>query len=174
MPATGDLIKEAVVLFEPGETTRGVRLPHTPAGHDPELTLSPRLLVLGTRNTADRTIARMDIAIRRRFAFVEMWPDLAAVEQDGVSLAAAAFADTIHTFVEFADGETLRLVPGHAYFLDPRPDFDPAGRVDRVARRMRYELVPLLRHYLDEKLCGQATEAVAGLTDRIESRLMAI
>jgi 5-methylcytosine-specific restriction protein B len=42
----------------------------------------PSLLVLGTRNTADRTIARMDIAIRRRFAFIEMWPDLAAVEAE--------------------------------------------------------------------------------------------
>jgi 5-methylcytosine-specific restriction protein B len=166
------VLGEAVVLFEVGESTRRVRLPHAPAGHDPELMLSPNLLVLGTRNTADRTIARMDIAIRRRFAFVEMWPDLQAVEQGGVDLATETFADTIHTFVEFADEDTLRLVPGHAYFLDPRPDLDPAGRADRVARRMRFELVPLLRHYLDEKLCGPASEAVAGLADRIESRLM--
>jgi 5-methylcytosine-specific restriction enzyme B len=166
------VLGEAVVLFEVGEATRTVRLPHTPVGHEPELKLSPNLLVLGTRNTADRTIARMDIAIRRRFAFLEMWPDLQAVEQSGVELATAAFADTIHTFVEFADEDTLRLVPGHAYFLDPRPDLAPAGRADRVARRMRFELVPLLRHYLDEKLCGAASEAVAGLADRIESRLM--
>jgi 5-methylcytosine-specific restriction protein B len=166
------VVGEAVVLFEVGESARRVRLPHAPAGHDLELVLSPHLLVLGTRNTADRTIARMDIAIRRRFAFVEMWPDLQAVEQGEVDLATETFADAIHTFVEFADEDTLRLVPGHAYFLDPRPDLDPAGRADRVARRMRLELVPLLRHYLDEKLCGAASEAVAGLADRIESRLM--
>lgn len=166
------VLGEAVVLFEVGETTRSVRLPHAPVGQDSELKLSPKLLVLGTRNTADRTIARMDIAIRRRFAFVEMWPDLEAVEREGVDVATKAFADTIHTFVEFADEDTLRLVPGHAYFLDPRPDFDPAGRAERVARRMRLELVPLLRHYLDEKLCGPASEAVAGLADRIEARLM--
>ena len=86
------------------------------------LQLSPNLLVLGTRNTADRTIARMDIAIRRRFAFIEMWPDLAAVEAEGEELAIGAFTDTVTTFSEFADDETLRLVPGHAYFLEPRPD----------------------------------------------------
>lgn len=166
------VLGEAVVLFEVGEAKRTVRLPHAPAGHAPELRLSPLLLVLGTRNTADRTIARMDIAIRRRFAFVEMWPDLQAVEQGGVELATETFADTIHTFVEYADEDTLRLVPGHAYFLDPRPDLDPAGRADRVARRVRFELVPLLRHYLDERLCGPASEAVAGLADRIESRLL--
>ena len=51
------VVGEAVVLFEVGESGRRVRLPHAPAGDDPELVLSPHLLVLGTRNTADRTIA---------------------------------------------------------------------------------------------------------------------
>jgi 5-methylcytosine-specific restriction enzyme B len=114
----------------------------------------------------------MDLAIRRRFASVEVWPDLRAVEAEGVDFATQLFGDTVHTFVEFGDDDTLRLVPGHAYFLDPRPDLDAGGRPGRVGRRMRFELVPLLRHYLDEKLCGAATEAVAGLADRIEGRLL--
>ena len=136
------------------------------------LQLSPNLLVLGTRNTADRTIARMDIAIRRRFAFIEMWPDLAAIEAEGEELATGAFTDTVTTFSEFADDETLRLVPGHAYFLDPRPEMAQEGRTRRVAHRMRFELLPLLRHYLEEKMCGAASEPIAGLADRIESRLL--
>jgi len=165
------VLGEAIVLFEAGEATRSVRLPNTPEGYEPELQLSPHLCVLGTRNTADRTIARMDIAIRRRFAFMEMWPDLRAVEHSGVDFATELFADTIHTFVEFSDEDTLRLVPGHAYFLDPRPDLDPGERPDRVARRLRFELLPLLRNYLDEKLCGAASESVAGLADRVEARI---
>lgn len=163
---------EAVVLFESGEANRTVRLPQTPNGYEPELRLSPNLFVLGTRNTADRTIARMDIAIRRRFAFIEMWPDLRAVEKEGVDFATQIFADAIHTFVEFSDEDVLRLIPGHAYFLDPRPDLDISTRPDRVARRIRFELLPLLRHYLDEKLCGPASEVVAGLADRIEAHLL--
>ena len=166
------VLGEAVVLFEVGEIDRSVRLPQTPAGQSAELRLSPLLLVVGTRNTADRTIARMDIAIRRRFAFIEMWPDLRAVEEEGVDFAVEAFTDAVHTFVEFSDEDTLRLIPGHAYFLDPRPDLDSAGRPDRVARRMRFELLPLLRHYLEEKMCGPASEAVAGLADRVDARLM--
>ena len=74
----------------------------------------PTLHVLATRNTADRTIATMDLAIRRRFAVVPMWPNLRAVETEGVALAGELFAETVHTFAEFADDETLRLVPGHA------------------------------------------------------------
>ncbi len=177
------VLGEAVVLFEVGasdaakgskgaESARSVRLPHTPREHEAELRLSPQLLVLGTRNTADRSIARMDIAIRRRFAFVELWPDLEAVQRERVELAIDCFSDCIHTFTEYADEDTLRLVPGHAYFLDPRPDLDASMRADRVARRLRFELVPLLKHYLEEKLCGSASEAIAGLADRIESRLL--
>ena len=160
------------MLFESGETDRAVRLPHAPEAHEPELRLSPNLLVLGTRNTADRTIARVDIAIRRRFAFIEMWPDLHAVEQESIEFACDLFTDTIHTFVEYSDDDALRLVPGHAYFLDPRPDLGKAGRAERVARRMQFELLPLLRHYLEEKLCGAASEFIAGLADRVEARLL--
>jgi 5-methylcytosine-specific restriction protein B len=170
----GRVLGEAVMLFEVGEAPRRARLPQVPDGHPPELELSPNLLVLGTRNTADRSIARMDLAIRRRFAFIAVWPDLEVVAAEGVDFAVRLFSDCIHSFAEFADDETLRLVPGHAYFLDPRPDLDPADRPARVARRLALELLPLLRDYLDERLCGGATEAIAGLTDRISSTLMGL
>ncbi|MBK1629141.1 hypothetical protein CKO31_00010 [Thiohalocapsa halophila] len=170
----GRVLGEAVMLFEVGEAPRRVRLPQVPAGHPPELELSPNLLMLGTRNTADRTIARLDLAIRRRFAFVPVWPDLDVVAAERVDFAVHLFADTVHSFAEFADDETLRLVPGHAYFLDPRPDLGSADRQARVARRLELELVPLLREYLDERLCGGASEAIAGLTDRISSTIMGL
>lgn len=167
----GRVLGESIVLFESGEGDRAVRLPYTPEGHSEELRLHPNLLVLATRNTADRTIARMDVAVRRRFAFVEVWPDLGAVEREGVDFAVDLFADTIHTFAEYADDEVLRLVPGHAYFLDPRPDLPAEGRSGRIARRLRLELLPLLRDYLDERLCGGASEQIAGLASRVESSL---
>jgi 5-methylcytosine-specific restriction protein B len=168
----GRVLGEAIVLFEVGDDAREVALPHSPDGYASTLRLHPGLRVIATRNTADRTIARMDLAIRRRFAFVDVWPRLDAIDQQGVALARESFADTVQTFAEYADDETLRLVPGHAYFLDPRPDLPDSGRADRVASRLRLELLPLLRDYLDERLCGSASEAVAGLADRIEARLL--
>lgn len=168
----GRVLGESILLFEAGEGDRAVQLPHVPDGHSRMLRLHSNLRVLATRNTADRSIARMDVAIRRRFAFVEIWPELAAVKNEGVELAQALFADTVHTFAEYADEETLRLVPGHSYFLDPRPDLPVDGRHDRVAERLRLELLPLLRDYLDERMCGSASEAIAGLADRVESRLL--
>jgi 5-methylcytosine-specific restriction protein B len=168
----GRVLGESILLFEAGDGDRAVHLPHVPDGFPETLRLHPNLRVLATRNTADRSIARMDVAIRRRFAFVEVWPELDAVTSEGVDFAQALFTDTVHTFAEYADDETLRLVPGHAYFLDPRPDLDPDGRAGRVARRLRLELLPLLRDYLDERMCGSASEAIAGLADRVESRLL--
>ena len=115
----------------------------------------------------------MDIAIRRRFAFVEMWPLLDVVDKEGVAFATELFTDVIHTFAEFADDETLHLIPGHAYFLDPRPELEREGKEKRIRNRIRYELLPLLQHYLDEKLCGNASDSIAGLTNRIEMKLLA-
>jgi 5-methylcytosine-specific restriction protein B len=170
----GRVLGESILLFESGDANRTVQLPHVPEGFASALSLHPNLRVIATRNTADRSIARMDIAIRRRFAFVEVWPELDAVEKEGVEFAQVLFADTIKTFAEYADEETLRLVPGHAYFLDPRPDLSEEGRIRRVARRLELELLPLLRDYLDERMCGGASEAIAGLADRIESKLLTI
>jgi 5-methylcytosine-specific restriction protein B len=164
----GRVLGEAVTLFEPGEPDRVVRLPHVPDGHDPLLHLSPQFYVLGTRNTADRSIARIDLAIRRRFAFVEVWPQLAVVQAQGEPLATTVFEEVLRTFTEFSDDDGLRLTPGHAYFLDPRPDLEPASRHDRIARRLQLEVVPLLRDYVQERLLGPATAEIAGLADRIE------
>lgn len=169
----GRVLGESILLFEAGEGDRSVNLPHVPEGHSDMLRLHTNLRVLATRNTADRSIARMDVAIRRRFAFVEVWPDLDAVAGEGIDFAKELFNDTIQTFAEYADDETLRLVPGHAYFLDPRPDLSIDGCSARVARRLQLELLPLLRDYLDERMCGSASEAIAGLADRIESTLLA-
>jgi 5-methylcytosine-specific restriction enzyme B len=168
----GRVLGEAILLFESGEADRRVHLPHVPEGFPETLSLHPNLRVLATRNTADRSIARMDLAIRRRFAFVEVWPQLDAVSAEGFDFALELFTDAVNTFAEYADEETLRLVPGHAYFLDPRPDLPINDRPARVARRIRLELLPLLRDYLDERLCGGASEAIAGLADRVESRLL--
>ena len=170
----GRVLGESIILFEPGETERAVQLPYTPEGFDDTLRLHKSLFVLGTRNTADRSIARIDLAIRRRFAFVDVWPDLRVVAEESTDWARDVFDDVLTTFAEFADDEVLRLVPGHSYLLDPRPDLDSDGRERRVVRRVERELLPLLRDYLDERLTGGASEQIAGLLERIESRVLGV
>ena len=82
-----------------------------------------------------------------------------------------SFEETLDTFTEHVDEAGLNLVPGPAYFLEPRPDLDPAWREQRVRRRLEHELLLLLRAYVDERLPGPATGEVQGLVDRIAGRL---
>ena len=86
-------------------------------------------------------------------------------------LAIELFDRVLATFTEFADDDALRLVPGHAYFLDPRPDLPLAGRSARVRRRLEQELLPLLRDYVAERLLGPASLEIAGLADQVEARI---
>ena len=73
----GKVLGEAIYLFEPGEVggerARKVELPHAVDG-ERCFSIPENLYVLATMNTADRSIASMDLAIRRRFAFVAMPP----------------------------------------------------------------------------------------------------
>jgi len=165
------VLGESIYLFEPGAPDRDVELPHQPEGFERRFKLSPRLKVLATRNTADRTIARMDVAIRRRFSFFTVWPDRRPVEAQNDPLALACFDDCLDVFAEYADDETLKLIPGHAYFLDFVDGGSAHDRSARLRRRMQHELLPLLRDYLSERVCGAADREVAALVDRIEARL---
>jgi 5-methylcytosine-specific restriction protein B len=120
------------------------------------LQLPTNLHILGTMNTADRSIAIVDVAVRRRFGFVSMWPQIAVVQLRGGSLMQEAFRRLLSLFVEYATPEALNLVPGHSYFLV----HDDA----EAARSLRINLIPLLREYLAE---GH----VAGFSDSIRAYL---
>jgi 5-methylcytosine-specific restriction protein B len=129
----GRVLGESILLFEAGDGDRAVNLPHVPEGYPEVLRLHPNLRVLATRNTADRSIARMDVAIRRRFAFVEVWPQLGAVEAEGLDFAQALFTDAVYTFAEYADEETLRAGSGARLLHGSAPG--PACLGPRRSRR---------------------------------------
>lgn len=146
----GRVLGEAIFLFESREIAKGegrrVRLPHVLDDGTDTLEIPPGLFVLGTMNSADRSIAILDLAVRRRFAFVDVWPDIEVVEAQGRPLATEAFGRLLDIFAQYAPDDALVLVPGHAYFL--------ADTDDELARRLRFELVPLLVEYLQEGRLG--------------------
>jgi 5-methylcytosine-specific restriction protein B len=98
------VLGEAVFLLEAGETRpRSLHLPYDfgpPFGQ--RLELPPNLHVLGTMNSADRSIAIVDVAVRRRFAFVKLWPQLRVVQENGCPFMEKAFVDLTSIFVEHA------------------------------------------------------------------------
>jgi 5-methylcytosine-specific restriction enzyme B len=148
------VLGESIFLFEPQDNgSRGVNLAYDFGGIiGNNLKLPNNLHVLGTMNSSDRSIAIMDIAIRRRFAFIKLWPQIEVVQNLACKLMQDAFQDLLSIFIEYASDDTLNLMPGHAYFLENDP---------YLARQdLRTNLYPLLEEYL-------AQGYVAGFSEHI-------
>jgi len=95
------------------------------------------LFVIGTMNTADRSIALLDIALRRRFCFREILPDpsvLGTVE----SIDLAALLQTINDRIEYLLDRDHQL--GHAYLTGIETVADLCGA-------FRNRIIPLLQEY---------------------------
>lgn len=147
------VLGEAIYLFEPDKPEREITLAHEFDGVGRTLKLPKNLHVLGTMNSADRSIAILDVAVRRRFAFVALWPQLSVVEKLSGDALRRAFHDLLSIFVEHANDDALSLTPGHAYFLG-----SDADAPSRLASSVR----PLLEEYL-------AQGYVAGFADEIRA-----
>jgi len=159
----GKILGEAIYLFEPNaESLREIDLPYDfgPPFHQ-RIHLPDNLHVLGTMNSADRSIAIVDVAVRRRFAFVSMWPLLNIVREQGCELNQRAFKDLLSIFIEHAPDEALALVPGHSYFLEK----DEA----RARLNLRTALAPLLSEYLAQGYVSGFAESVRGYMQWLES-----
>lgn len=162
----GKILGEAIYLFEAdeigGDRSRTVQLPH-PVGGSKSFSIPENLYVLATMNTADRSIAGMDLAIRRRFSFITVMPDRRVVAAQGLPLATEVFSDLCNVFVEHAPAEALNLLPGHAYFL--------AETDGELRERLRHELLPLLDEYIREGYLGTASTELHAVRDVIEEKI---
>jgi 5-methylcytosine-specific restriction enzyme B len=159
----GKVLGEAIFLLESGDAeSRSLRLPYdfgSPFGR--QFKLPGNLHIVGTMNSADRSIAIVDVAVRRRFAFVKLWPQLRVIEEFGCPFMAKAFVDLTSIFVEQATREGFDLVPGHSYFLE---------RDESAARgRLKVTLGPLLEEYLAQGYVAGFSEPIRSYLQWIES-----
>lgn len=159
----GKILGEAIYLFEPHpESRREIDLPYDfGQPFHQRLYLPDNLHVLGTMNSADRSIAIVDVAVRRRFAFLSLWPSLDVVLEHGCPLTQRAFKELVSIFVEHAADEALALVPGHSYFL---------GSDEAWARlNLRTSLAPLLAEYMAQGYVSGFAESIRGYLQWLES-----
>ena len=143
---------ELLMLIEAEHRGEALRLPVS----GELLSVPKRLHIIGMMNTADRGLALIDYALRRRFAFFEMRPALdhpgflRHVEAVGSSRL-EALVDVVRRLNQrIAEDEALGpgFQIGHSYMCLPAvgPE-NPAGTDADVTSVVRYELEPLVREY---------------------------
>jgi len=157
------ILGEAIFLFEPKtDRERTVALPYDfgPPFHR-ILRLPENLHILGTMNSADRSIAIVDVAVRRRFGFLNLWPEMSVVETHGCDLMQRAFRDLVSIFIEHASEDAFNLVPGHSYFLERDEAKAPLS--------LNINLVPLLEEYLAQGYVGGFAEPIRNYLQWIRS-----
>ena len=115
------------------------------------LTLPPNLYIIGTMNTADRSVGHIDYAIRRRFAFVNILPkDL--TNELGDQFESVLFAKVTNLFNTNLSSEFKKeeVQLGHSYFITKNTPIDI---------RWEYEIKPILLEYVkDGILVGEGIE----------------
>ena len=159
----GKILGEAIYLFESGaESRRRIELSYD-FGEPFHSTffLPENLHVLGTMNSADRSIAILDIAVRRRFAFVSLWPSMQVVETLGSATMQKAYRELVSIFVEHAPDEAFPLVPGHSYFLESDENL--------AAESLKVNLAPLLDEYLAQGYVSGFGESIRNYKQWLDS-----
>ena len=123
------------------------------------------LYIIGTMNTADRTIGQIDYAVRRRFAFVHCLPNEDIISDD----EAKGFFFSVDKIVKEHlssgfDADDFRI--GHSYFM-------ATGK--KLGNRIIYQVVPILQEYVKDgvlkesarKLIREILDNARNLTDDI-------
>ncbi len=147
---------ELITLVEPSkrlgakEETRAV-LPYS----GEEFGVSPNVYILGTMNTADRSIALLDMALRRRFDFIEMMPRpellhgvrVLGEKGEDLHIDLEKMLQAMNERIEFLLDREHAI--GHAYFLAACADGKTIFGADFVDI-FRNKIVPLLQEYFFE------------------------
>ena len=130
---------ELITLIEPskrsgGEDEAEVTLPYS---QEP-FSVPGNLYLVGTMNTADRGIALLDTALRRRFDFVEKMPDVRHVEADIENVDGRAMLKAMNERITVCLDREHQI--GHTYLIGVKT-------IDRLAEVFQRSIVPLLQEY---------------------------
>ncbi|MBN1546671.1 MAG: AAA family ATPase [Syntrophaceae bacterium] len=146
---------ELMTLIE--KDKRGTRAILPASGE--KFSIPDNVYIIGTMNTADRSIALLDTALRRRFGFIELMPDAGLLKETFIEgLQLGAWLNALNqTLCREVGRDARNLQIGHAYFLE---DGHPVKSVTKLTQIIRDDILPLIQEYCYEDY--QALEKILG------------
>lgn len=96
------------------------------------------LYIIGTMNTADKSIALLDIALRRRFKFIPMYPDYSLINDEKLQEILKKLNQKIKEL------KGIDFMIGHSFFINKK--------IDALPSIVNNELLPLLNEYFNNKI----------------------
>ncbi|GAB2725851.1 McrB family protein [Kitasatospora kifunensis] len=163
----GDLpriLGELVTLLELDKRDIPVSLPTS----GKPVAVPANVRIIGTMNTADRSVGHLDVAIRRRFAFIDVPPDLDAITGNVDGLDLSGFLQSLNSRLDKAFGPDHQI--GQACLLQ---DDEPLGTVEELSAAFHHDIVPLI----DDHCLGRPEllrEVLGALVDAQTGRIAQI
>lgn len=96
------------------------------------------LYIIGAMNTADRSIALLDTALRRRFRFIEMMPDIKHVSENVAGVNCRKMLEAMNERIRFLFDREHQI--GHTYFIK-------VSKMHDLADTFKFNIIPLLQEY---------------------------
>jgi 5-methylcytosine-specific restriction protein B len=137
---------ELLTVLEKDKRGKAVLLPLS----ETPFQVPKNVYLIGTMNTADRSIALLDTALRRRFGFIELMPDYEVLRDPlvGGDIPLAPWLEALNRrILEHVGRDARNLQIGHAYLLDGGK---PVSNFARFSRVVQEDIIPLLEEYCYE------------------------
>jgi len=132
--------------------------------HGKSIIIPDNLFIIGTMNTADRSVGHIDYAIRRRFAFVDVLPNPEIIKNEKAKKLFELVSELFTETYLASDFEAKEVQLGHSYFLlneeSELPDFE------KLKFKLDYEILPILNEYVKD---GLLLESAKEKINEIES-----
>lgn len=109
---------------------------------DEQLTIPENLFIIGTMNTADRSVGHIDYAIRRRFAFVTVLPNKNLLKNQQALALFDAVEALFSPYYLAHDFKKEEIQLGHSYFL--------CKNNKELSLKLHYEIIPILEEYVKD------------------------
>lgn len=116
-------------------------------------TVPSNLYLIGTMNTADKSLTQLDLALRRRFEFKEIGPDFSILTELGASqydVDISLMLKTINQRIQYLKGKDYQI--GHSYLMPLCADMDQDKYLQTLQRIFKNKIIPLLQEYFFSNL----------------------